>query len=371
VLQLISSAGYYGAENMLVNLAAALAELHCEPVVGAFRDPAGSEPDILRFARERGLKTWEFPCGGRIDRASIAVLRKHLADGRFDVLHTHGYKANLYGWLAGRRSGVSQIATCHNWPNRKGALAVYAALDRLILRQFPRVVAVSEGVQELLANFGIRPPQSDVINNGIDTGRFSGEVGGVREELGLAGKTVVGTITRLVPGKGVEVLLDCFPALAREYPEAVLLIVGAGPLEAEFKAQAQRLGLGEQVIFTGARSDMPAVYSALDVFVLASFDEGMPMTVLEAMSSARSVVATRVGGIPLLIRDGENGRLIEARDAAALTAALRENLADAALRQARGAAARETILRDFSALAMARQYVRHYSQITQRKREAA
>ena len=372
VLQLISSAGYYGAENMLVNLASGLGQLDCEPVVGAFRDPQGPEPDILGFARQRGLATWEFPCGGRLDRASIAILRQQVSSGRFDVLHTHGYKANLYGWLAvDRRSRISQIATCHNWPNRKGALALYAALDRLILRRFPRVVAVSEGVQELLANFGIRPPQSDVINNGIDTGRFTGDVPGVRQELGLEGKTVVGTITRLVPGKGLELLIDCFPAAVQGHPEAVLLIAGAGPLETELKAQAARLGLNRQVIFTGARSDMPAVYSALDLFVLASFDEGMPMTVLEAMSSARAVIATRVGAIPRLIQDGVNGRLIEPRSAPALTGALQSALAHAELRQKWGTAARQTIIQDFSALAMARQYLQHYRAIAEVKREAA
>ena len=371
VLHLISSAGYYGAENMLVNLAVALKQLDCTPVVGAFRDPAGTEPAILHFARERGLETWEFPCGGRIDRASIGILKKHLLEGRFDVLHTHGYKANLYGRLAGRGMGVGPVATCHNWPERTGVLAVYAALDRLILRGFPRVVAVSPGVQDLLANFGIRPPQSDVINNGIDADRFNGAAAGVRDELGLQGKTVVGTITRLVPGKGVEVLIDCFPAVLADHPEAVLLIVGAGPLEAELRAQTGRLGLHKSVIFTGARTDMPAVYSALDLFVLASFDEGMPMTVLEAMSSERAVIATRVGAIPRLIRDGENGSLIEARDRVALTAALRTMAADAARRGQHGRAARETIIRDFSALAMARQYLRHYREVSRPEREAA
>ena len=116
---------------------------------------------------------------------------------------------------------------------------------------------------------------------------------------------------------------------------------------------------------------MPAVYSALDLFVLASFDEGMPMTVLEAMSSARAVIATRVGAIPRLICDGENGRLIEPRNQAALTAAIREVLADPVRRKQQAGAARETIVRDFSALAMARQYVQHYRQIVGRKRDAA
>ena len=356
---------------MLVNLAAALRQLDCQPVVGAFQDPSGAEPAILRFARERGLETWAFPCGGRLDRASVGRLRAQLQAGRFDVLHSHGYKANLYGWLAARHQRAVNVATCHNWPNRQGLLAVYAAIDRLVLRRFPRVVAVSEGVLELLGHFGIHPPQSVFIANGIDTARFDGQQGHLRQELGLDSGPVIGTITRLVPGKGVEVLIDAFPAVLAAHPGATLLIVGAGPLEAELKAQAEKSSAAARIRFTGARSDMPAVYSALDVFVLASFDEGMPMTVLEAMSSGRAVIATEVGAIPRLIQNPANGRLIPPRQTEAVSQALLETLADPARRLARGRAARETILRDFSSLAMARQYLGHYQDILQSRKAAA
>jgi glycosyltransferase involved in cell wall biosynthesis len=278
---------------------------------------------------------------------------------RFDVLHTHGYKANLYGWLASRGLGIGPVATCHNWPNRKGVLALYATMDRLVLGRFARVFAVSEGVMTLLAQFGIRPPKSQFIANGIDTDRFNGRAGEVRAELGVGGGPVIGTVTRLVPGKGIEVVLDAFPAVLVAHPGARLLVVGAGPLDSALKEQAGRLGLEDRVIFTGARGDMPEVYSALDVFVLASFDEGMPMTVLEAMSSGRGVVATRVGAIPRLIRDGENGRLIEPRDAGAVSAAILDVLGKPGL----GEAARRTIVQDFSALAMAGEYRKHYAEL--------
>jgi glycosyltransferase involved in cell wall biosynthesis len=369
VLQLISSAGYYGAENVVVNLAAALRDQGCQPVVGAFHAPGAPEPDILRFARERGVESWSFPCAGKLDRGSVNILRREL--GRFDILHTHGYKANLYGWLASRGLGVGPIATCHNWPNRKGSLALYAALDRIILRRFPKVFAVSEGVMELLAQFGIRPPQAAVINNGIDTQRFRDGLPDLRAEWNLAGKTVVGTVTRLVPGKGVEVLIASFAALAGEFPGAALVIVGAGPLEEPLRAQAAATGLGDRILFTGARGDMPAVYATLDVFTLASFDEGMPMTVLESMSSGCAVAATSVGAIPRLVRDGSNGLLIPPREQESLTRGLRSLLGDAPLRARLGAEARSTIEREFSAAAMARQYVVHFQSVSQRRKEAA
>lgn len=364
ILQLISSAGYYGAENVVVNLASALAELAHQPVVGAFHQPGSAEPDILRFARERGLETWSFPCSGRLDRAGVSVLRRELA--RFDILHTHGYKANLYGWLASRSLGKGPIATCHNWPNRKGSLAVYAALDRVILRNFPKVCAVSANVLELLGNFGIRPPQAELIANGIDTNRFCPDAPDLRAEFGLTGNLVIGTVTRLVPGKGLELLIDAFREIRN--PEARLLIAGAGPLDAALKQQASA---DSRIVFTGARADMPSVYATLDVFVLASFDEGMPMTVLESMSAGRAVIATSVGAIPQVIQDNANGRLIPPRDRQALVDALQALGADPHLRHRYGQAARATIEQKFSAQAMARQYLSHYQQIRAPQREAA
>src|SRR3954464_15853822 len=112
VLQLISSAGYYGAESMLVTLAAELARTGCVATVGALR--VGEEPEILLRAREQGLNAVEFTCNGRLDPSLGKRLGDFLRREQIDVLHTHGYKANLYGWLA-TKTHTAQVATCHNW----------------------------------------------------------------------------------------------------------------------------------------------------------------------------------------------------------------------------------------------------------------
>jgi glycosyltransferase involved in cell wall biosynthesis len=366
VLQLISSAGYYGAENMLVTLSDQLRQLGCEPAVGAFRHPDAPEPEVLRFAARRGLATVSFPCDGRFDRRAIRALREYLRTNRVGILHSHGYKVNMYGWLAARPllrgQKIRLVSTCHNWAERTGVLALYSVLDRVILRRFDDVVAVSDGVARRMSGFGIHAPQLKVIHNGIETERFRNAQPVLRREFGLANRLVIGTVSRLVPGKGCHVILDAMKEVLRETPDAVFVAVGAGPLESELKDQAARLGIGERVIFAGTRDDIPEVYASLDVFILASFDEGLPMSILEAMAAGVPVVATPVGGIPQLIQHHRTGVLVQPGDTAGTRDALLELFRSPSLRASLGEAARMRVAEQFSAAVMARHYLRLYEQ---------
>src|SRR5581483_10981950 len=116
VLHLISSEGYYGAEAMLVELAAQTAELGCEVVVCTFEDGRRTHLEVADAAHRRGLKVDTIPCQGRWDAKTVSELRRLLRAYAADVLHTHGYKADFYGWLAARPLGTALVATCHNWP---------------------------------------------------------------------------------------------------------------------------------------------------------------------------------------------------------------------------------------------------------------
>ena len=358
VLQLISSAGYYGAENMLVTLADELTRAGCATTVGAFQ--TGAEPEILLRARERNLATQAFACHGRVDISLPGRLSEFLRNERIDVLHTHGYKANLYGRFTGH--SAAQLATCHNWAVRTGSLGFYSVLDRLALRRVPAVVAVSDGVAARLAEFGMRAPRVRVIPNGVDLRRFSQAAPALRHELNLDRCRVIGTVTRLTPRKGLDILLDAFLAIASLQPGVALVVVGAGPLDAELKAQVSALGLTGRVYFTGARSDMPEVYASFDVFVLPSLDEGMPMSVLEAISSGIPVVATSVGAIPELA-GGAKGWLVAPGEAQPLASALGEALQNRQEAQQRAGRAREHVEAHYSAQAMARAYLELYESL--------
>jgi glycosyltransferase involved in cell wall biosynthesis len=156
-----------------------------------------------------------------------------------------------------------------------------------------------------------------------------------RERLGLQpGERVVGTVGRLDEQKGTIYFLQAAAEVARRCPEVRFVVAGDGPLLEQHRAKARALGIAEQTIFAGFCEDVPALQSLLDVQVFASLWEGTPLTVFEAMSMSRPIVATAVDGLAEVVRDRENGLLVPPRDPAALAAAIVELLEDPALARA-------------------------------------
>src|SRR5207237_3211119 len=145
-----------------------------------------------------------------------------------------------------------------------------------------------------------------------------------RKELGLDRATpLVGVIGRLEAQKGHVYLLDAWPSVLAEFPDARLLLVGEGSLRGALERHARDLGIASSVLFAGFRSDVPRVLDALDVLALPSLYEGMPLTAIEASAMAKPVMATAVDGTPEVIREGRTGRLVTPREPAALYRALR------------------------------------------------
>jgi glycosyltransferase involved in cell wall biosynthesis len=144
----------------------------------------------------------------------------------------------------------------------------------------------------------------------------------------VPGSQIVGVVARLEPEKGHPTLLDAWPAVLRAVPDAYLLVVGEGSRREPLEAQARELAIGQRVVFTGRRDDIPAVTAALDVAVLPSYREAQGLSILEAMALSRPVVATAVGGIPEVITDGESGLLVPPHDVEALSSAIVRLLTD-------------------------------------------
>jgi glycosyltransferase involved in cell wall biosynthesis len=364
VLHLISSQGPYGAENVLLNLAVASQLPGCNAVVGVLRDARNPHTEVADQARARGLEVEIFPCAGRLDPGAVAAIRRRLRALTVDVVHSHGYKANFYGYLATRRPRVPILSTCHTGteaPERTLALRLYERLDRLVLSRLDCVVAVSSSIAAWLEASGIPSSRIETIPSGIDVAAFS------TAQPTLAGlppgATAIGMVARLVRQKGPYLLLEAAREIAARFPESVFVFVGDGPERAGLEKSAAELGLAQRTFFTGQRSDMPGVYASLGVFVLPSFSEGMPVSILEAMGAGLPVVATRVGAIPELIEPGRTGILVEPGNAAALSNAIMKLLDDPQLARRLGDAARWRAAEEHSAVAMARRYLSLYQRI--------
>jgi glycosyltransferase involved in cell wall biosynthesis len=363
VLQLISSSGYYGAENVVVSLSEALERQDCRSVVGVFHQAGQQNEELTRQAEQRGLTVRQIPCRGRWDWGAVRAIRDEVEHLKIDVLHTHGYKADIYGLLASRGLGLARLSTCHLWTHDTAAVRFYEFLDSLFLRRFDAVVGVSEAIADSLHLSGIPRSKIRVIDNGIDVSSFSHGQPTLAEKINKGQKLVVGTVGRLVPQKGLEYFLQAAREILRVYQNAVFVIVGDGPDRQKLESLASALGITQNVIFAGQCADMPGAYASMDIFVLASIDEGMPMALLEALASKRAAVATGVGAVPRLIIPEHTGLLVAPRDVQGLKLAILTLLNDPSLRSRLGNAGQALVELNHSRDIMAKNYLQLYNQM--------
>jgi glycosyltransferase involved in cell wall biosynthesis len=361
VLQLISSGGYYGAENMLLNLCASQEAAGCQNSLLLFYNVHTPNVEFYERARRHGISVRMVHCKGRADWRAVQQIEEYIRSEAIDVVHTHGYKADLYGFLAAWRSGKPVVATCHNWVGGTTALGIYNHLDRLVLKKFSALAAVSDEVAQRLLDSSVPAEKIRTIANGIDVQSF--EHGHPLPALSFVGEKVVGMVARLDLQKGFEYLLRAVRELCNTMSGFKVVIVGEGPDRRAIEAMVQEYGLQSSVILAGQQSNMPGVYAAMDIFVLPSLNEGLPMTILEAMAASKPVIATRVGAIPKVINDGENGLLVNPRNSEALRNALASLLSDPDKCRRMGESAHDWVSRNFTSEAMALKYRQLYDEI--------
>jgi glycosyltransferase involved in cell wall biosynthesis len=361
VLQLISSGGYYGAENMLLNLCASQEQSGCENSLLLFYNVHVPNVEFYERARRRGLSVRMVHCNGRADWRAVRQIEEYIQEDGIEIVHTHGYKADLYGYLAAWRCHKPVVATCHNWVGGTAALGIYNHLDRMVLKKFDGLAAVSDAVAHRLLAFGVPAEKIKTIANGIDVPAF--EHAQPLPLLKAEGSTVVGVVARLDLKKGFEYLLQAARELRKQFADLKIVIAGEGPDRDKIEHIVQQYGLQSSVVLAGQQSNMPAVYAAMDIFVLPSLNEGLPMTLLEAMAASKPVIATRVGAIPSVINDGKNGLLVNAKDPESLRNAIASLLSDPERCQRMGDQAHAWVRQNYTSEAMALKYREMYEEV--------
>jgi glycosyltransferase involved in cell wall biosynthesis len=347
---------------MLVNLARALVDEGCRSVVGVFEDPRCRHTEVAWEAIRRGLPIELIRCKGRVDSHAVSRIRRLIETQRIDIVHTHGYKADCYGFLAAWPRRVALFATVHNWPDKRLSMRLYAKADRTVLRAFDRIAVVSDVVAGILRRSGISAELIEIVRNGVRIDDFACAEPTLRTEYGWSGKYVIGFVGRLVNDKGGEVLVRAAKAIMAAHPNARVVFVGDGPARGRWEALAGALGVQSSVRFAGTRSDIARVYASLDVLVLPSLIEAMPMCLIEAMAAAKPVVATRVGAIPRLIDPEVTGLLVEPGDAEGLKAAISRLIEEPSFARRLGENGATLAAARFSEKEMAKSYVRLYRQ---------
>lgn len=293
---------------------------------------------VIKLTRRSRLALW-----------SWSPLVKALREERVDILHSHLFGSNVWAAVLGRLAGTPVVvAHEHMWAYGGSRLRPF--LDRhLIARLCDAFVAVSvEGRRRMIDVEGIDPAEIVVIPNGI-AGFEPGDGARIREELGIAvDAKVVGSVGHLRPEKAYAVLVEAIAMVRQGSRDVVALVAGEGPEREALEALVAGSALDGAVRFVGARDDVPDFLAALDIAVCCSDFEGSPLSVMEYMEAGLPVVATRVGGLPELVRDDESGLLVPPRDPAAVAAAISRLVDDAALRARLGAHGRELRRRQWS-----------------------
>lgn len=366
ILHLRSSGGLFGAEGVILNLAQYLNGTGFNNFIACLNNSENPHTELLREAKKFGIKTIRVNCRGRFDLRAIFEIRNLLISHRVKILHCHDYKANFFGFWASRFLNLKLIATNHLWTKETMALRFYEFIDAILLNLFHRVIAVSDEVAKEVQRLCMFKKKLTIVYNGIDLSKFSPSANGqkLRKELKIP-KThkVVGAVGRLSVQKGFADLLEAAKVVLNEISEVYFLIVGNGPLKEHLQKKVKNLGIEHNVIFVGERKDMVDIYNCMDVFVLPSLLEGLPLAVLEALAMQKPVIATRVGGVPLVIHPNRTGILLKPHKVRDLTVAIMNLLNNRKKTKSLASNGRKFVKENFSAERMAEDYRKIYETV--------
>lgn len=334
VLHLIGCNLVGGPEKQILHHAKDMQKSDYEIAVGTF-DDGNERPEILVAADKMNIATVCLPGGVRPDL--VLDLSRELRKRKGWLLCTHGFKANVVGYLAARFTRTSHVAFLRGFTAENGRIRFYEALERQALKRAERVVCVSRKQAEEIARLrpGRKPPI--VVKNAMlpPYERVLGREPVSRAGLGIPEDAFVfGSVGRLSPEKGHRFMVAAFQNLCAENPAAKLhlIVVGDGVEMAPMERQAEQLGVRDRVYFAGTQGSPSEWMRLFDCLVQPSLTEGTPNAVLEAMCLRVPVVATAVGGVPDLIADGKNGLLAAPADVAGLTNAMRRMMDSPELR---------------------------------------
>jgi len=329
------------------------------------------EKGVLGESLERaGCEVLQLPPSRRkTDYFTWYKLCRLLRERRFDIVHSHSIHAFLDCAVCSLLAGASRWVHTFHFGNYPHLPKHYLAAEKLLGPLARQLVAVGYAQRDsLVHHVGYAPRMLEVVWNGVeleDHGYDESRRSALRKELGIAdGETVIGSVAVLTEQKGIPVLLETARSMLQTGSSLRFIIVGGGPLEESLRKKCGEMGLADRVGFTGWREDASEILKLFDIFVMPSLWEAMPIVLLEAMAAARAVVATTVGDIPYIIRDGETGLLAPAGDPEALAERLLRLAEDPGLRRRLGEAGQRSYSEQFTARTMAAAYEDLYQRLT-------
>lgn len=327
VLHLIHTMAYGGVETAVLNWIRSLDRTRFEVHLMCFANPGNTEAPFVEAAARLGIPvdkiTWH---RGKPLLRAARTLARTLRDRRIDILHAHNWYADFVALLAARMAPVKTITTLYVWFNYDWKRNLIQRLDQIAVRFFDRISAHCESTRIETIRRGIPPERVQTLICGFETHRVELSVDERARRRAAAGAAhddiVLVNVARFYPEKAHVFLLESFSMLLKQLPQARLWIAGVGPLEAEVRATAERLGVAARVTFLGFVTALPELLALADLQVHPARIEGVPLAICEGMAAGLPIVASAVGGLPEVLADGRNGVLVEGLDPAAFVAAI-------------------------------------------------
>ncbi|MDR5727775.1 MAG: glycosyltransferase [Terriglobia bacterium] len=326
VLHLIGSNLVGGPEKQILHHAEDMQDSEYRLAIGSFHD-LRERPELLVAAEQRNIPTVCLPGGVRLDL--VSQLSRILSGRKGSLLCTHGFKANVVGYLAARATNTLHVAFVRGFTAENMRVIFYEMLERQALKRAQRVVCVSEKQAEQIAALRGSRRAPIVVKNAMlppYSRQHDGEPAS-RSSIGIPDNAFVfGSVGRLSQEKGHRFMISAFHQLCAKAPANAplfLIVVGDGHEQKPLEQQASQLGIREKVYFAGFQGNCTEWMRLLDCVVQPSLTEGTPNTVLEALCLKVPVIASAVGGIPDLIVDGRNGLLVPSANIPRLAAAMK------------------------------------------------
>jgi glycosyltransferase involved in cell wall biosynthesis len=360
VLHLRSSGGMLGAERVIIELCKNSHSFGFESHVGVIHNTQDRIPEFYSFLCKEGIPCFLVEDTKNFSITRVGQIKTYCQTHSIEILHTHGYKEDLHAVFCGK---LHKIATNHLWKRTDWKSHLYAWLDLLSLFLFNKVVGVSDEIVNEMKRKGLQ--KAFKIPNGIDLSLFKKNFNktDIKKQLFInENQIVIGMISSLTPEKNHELALNAFRKISEKYPNTTLLIVGDGWMRTQIEAIIHDSNLNNRVKMLGSRSDIPELLSVIDLFLLPSKKEGLPMSLLEAMASGKAIVASSVGEIPNVIRNNTDGILIDCNSVEQLQNALEFMLNDTANLEKFGKSALERSM-EFSARTMTESYCKIYEKV--------
>ena len=362
VLQFITPTGFYGAERWVLALANNIDHDHviCDLAV----TKEGSKQNLsvaTEYPQEAG-KVHYLETNGRYDFSVINKLEKIINQRKIDVIHSHGYKSDILGLVAARKTGVKCISTPHGLSGSVSLkLKIYIRTGTFALRYFDAVAPLSSELLEDMQRFKVPKHAISFIRNGVDLK----EIDSVVVELSKSNKGIskrkkqfrtIGYIGQLIPRKGIPDILHVFDQLYESDQSIKLQLIGDGSQRAELETMALQKASKNNIEFLGFRSDRLNLLSRLDLFVMTSSLEGIPRCMMEAMAVGVPVVAYNIPGVDQLIEHNKTGLLAPYGDKQVLMNCCKKLLHNSSLAKKLTTEARNRIEMQYSASRMAKEY---------------